>query len=546
MRDLNGKAGAAGIAFDTVTLGVATATSSSKEVDAMERLPMRKILEILRLRWWLEQSVRQTAFALRVSTGTVSNTTSRAEAAGLTWEAAQALDERELEARVYGAPVAPSSERAEPAPVWIHTEYKRPGVTLELLHLEYVAEHEGQAPYGYTAFCNRYRKWLKARGLSMRQHHRAGEKVFVDFSGKKPRVFDRETGEHVDVELFVAVLGASSFTYAEATRDQTLGSWIRAHVRAFSYFEGTPKAAVPDQLKAAVVVPCRYEPTLQRHYAELGRHYDMAIVPARPRKPKDKAKAERGVQVVQRWILARLRNETFFSIEELNERIRELLDDLNARPMKRYGGLSRRDLFERIERPALRPLPAEPFVYAMWSRAKVHGDYHVQIDDHYYSVPYALVGAHVETRLSATTVEAFFKGRRVASHRRSHERFRHTTDAAHMPPDHRAYADKDPGALRAWATSVGPNTEALMVRILERHPNLVNGYRSGLGLRRVGKKYGAERMERAAAIALQWGARSYKPVERMLKLGRESQDMDSDETSVPIEHEQVRGPDYFN
>ena len=511
----------------------------------MERLPMRKILEILRLRWWLEHSVRQTALALRVSTGTVSNTTSRAEAAGLTWETARALDERELEARVYGAPTPPSSGRPEPDPVWIHTEYKRPGVTLELLHLEYLEEHRGQDPYGYTAFCNRYRKWLKSRGLSMRQTHRAGEKVFVDFAGKKPCIFDPLTGERVEVELFVAVLGASSFTYAEATRDQTLSSWIRAHVRAFTYFEGTPATAVPDQLKAAVTVPCRYEPTVQRHYAELGQHYDMAIVPARPRKPKDKAKAERGVQVVQRWILARLRHETFFSIEALNERIRELLEELNARPMKRYGDLSRRDLFERIERPALRPLPAEPFVYATWSRAKVHADYHVQVDEHYYSVPHSLVREHVEIRLTATVVEAYYRGRRVAAHRRSHERFRHTTDPAHMPADHRAYANEDRGALREWARGIGPNTEALMVQILERHPNLVNGFRSGLGLRRVGRKYGAERTERAAAIALQWGARSYKPVERILRLGRESQPSD-DEPSVPIEHDQVRGPDYFN
>lgn len=511
----------------------------------MERLPMRKILEILRLRWWLEQSVRHTALAMRVSTGTVSNTTVRAAAAGLTWETASALDERELEARVYGAPVPKTTGRPEPDPVWIHTEYKRPGVTLELLHLEYLEEHEGQDPYGYTAFCGRYRKWLKARGLSMRQVHRAGEKVFVDFSGKKPRVFDPLVGGPVEVELFVAVLGASSFTYAEATLDQTLASWIRAHVHAFTYFEGTPTTAVPDQLKAAVTVPCRYEPTVQRHYAELGRHYDMAIVPARPRKPKDKAKAERGVQVVQRWILARIRNEQFFSLEALNERIRELLDDLNARPMKRYGGLSRRDLFERIERPALRPLPAEPFVYAEWSRAKVHNDYHVQVDDHYYSVPHELFGEHVEIRLSATTVEAFYRGRRVASHRRSRERFRHTTNPAHLPADHRAYADKDPGALREWAESFGPNTAALMMRILERHPNLVNGYRSGLGLRRVGKKYGTERTERAAEIALRWGARSYKPVERMLRLGRESQEHD-DETSVSVQHDQVRGPEYFN
>lgn len=506
---------------------------------------MRKILEILRLRWWLEQSVRQTALALHVSTGTVSNTTIRAEGAGLTWELAETLEERELEVRLYGAPAAPSSTRPEPDPIWMHTELKRAGVTLELLHLEYLAEHEGQDPYAYTAFCNRYRKWLKARGLSMRQSHKAGEKVFVDFSGKKPRVFDPLSGKSEEVELFVAVLGASSFTYAEATRDQKLASWIAAHVHAFTYFEGTPKIGVPDQLKSAVVVPCRYEPTVQRHYAELGRHYDMVIVPARPRKPKDKAKAERAVQVVQRWILARIRNEQFFSIEALNERIRELLEDLNARPMKRYGGLSRRDLFERIERPALRPLPTEPFVFAQWSRAKVHSDYHVQLDDHYYSVPYMLVGEHIEVRLTATTVEAVHKGHRVASHPRSYVRFGHTTSPAHMPPDHRAWADKDPGALREWAVTVGPNTEALMTQILQRHPNLVNGFRSGQGLRRVGIKYGAERTERACVIALQWGARSYKPVERMLKLGRE-EGQDEDERTEPIEHEQVRGPEYFN
>lgn len=506
---------------------------------------MNVILEILRLRWWLEQSVRETALALRVSTGTVSNTTRRAEAAGLTWDAAQALEERELREQVYGARSAPIATRPEPDPVWVHTELKRAGVTLELLHLEYLAEHEGQDPYKYTAFCNRYRKWLKARGLSMRQNHRAGEKVFVDFSGKKPCFTDPLTGQRTEAELFVAVLGASSFTYAEATVDQTLSSWVAAHVRAFTYFDGTPKVSVPDQLKAAVVVPCRYEPTIQRHYAELGRHYGMSIVPARPRKPKDKAKAERGVQVVQRWVLARLRHEQFFSLEALNARIRELLEELNDRPMKRYGGVSRRELFEHIERPALRPLPAEPFVYAPWSRAKVHGDYHIQVDDHYYSVPHALVGEHVEVRLGVATLEVFFRGRRVASHRRSHERFRHTTEPAHMPADHRAWAERDPGALRQWAATFGPNTEALMSQVLERKPNLVNGYRSGLGLRRVGKKYGAERTERACAIALQWGARSYKPVERMLKLGRDHQDQDEPPTK-PVEHEQVRGPDYFN
>lgn len=515
----------------------------------MERLPMSKILEILRLRWLLALSVRQTSFALGVSTGTVSNTTSRAETAGLTWETAAELDERELEERVYGVPAAVVSARPEPDPVWIHLELKRPGVTLELLHLEYLREHEAGDPYQYTAFCNRYRKWLKARGLSMRQEHRAGWAVFVDFSGKKPRIIDPLTGASCEVELFVAALGASSYTYAEATASQTIGDWLRAHVHAFEYFEGTPKIAVPDQLKSAVTQSCRYEPTVQRTYAELGRHYEMAIVPARPRKPKDKAKAEVAVQVAQRWILARLRNETFFSLEALNRRIRELLEELNARPMKRYGGLSRRDLFERLDRPALRALPSEPFVHAEWSRAKVHADYHVQVDHHFYSVPYALVGEHVEVRCTATTVEAFHKGQRVASHVRSHERYRYTTDPAHLPPNHKAWLETDPASLQGWATSVGPYTEALMRRILERDPHLGNGVRSGQGLRRVAEKYGRERAEKACAVALRWNARSYKPVERMLKNNREDHELardDDDGARTVIEHDQVRGPEYFD
>jgi transposase len=515
----------------------------------MERLPMSKILEILRLRWLLALSVRQTSLAVGVSTGGVSNTTSRAEAAGLTWEVAAELDERELEERVYGVPAALAPGRPEPDPLWVHLELKRPGVTLELLHLEYKAEHQGQEPYEYTAFCNRYRKWLKARGLTMRQEHRAGERVFVDFSGKKPRVVDRTTGASQEVELFVAVLGASNFTYAEATASQKIGDWLRAHVHAFAYFGGTPKVAVPDQLRSAVTVPCRYEPTIQRTYAELGRHYEMAIVPARPRKPKDKSKAEVGVQVAQRWVLARLRNETFFSLEELNARIRELLEDLNARPMKRYGGLSRRDLFERLDRPALRSLPSEPFVHAEWLRAKVHDDYHVQIDHHYYSVPYALVGEHVEVRCTATTIEAFHKGHRVASHVRSYEKYRYTTDPSHLPPNHREWLATDPGELQAWAATVGPFTEAVVRRVLERDPHFGNGLRSAQGLRRVCEKYGKERTEKACAIALQWDPRSYKPVERILRMKREEQLAEQlarqGESHTPIEHDQVRGPDYF-
>src|SRR5262249_17281436 len=274
--------------------------------------------------------------------------------------AVEVLDDEELEQRMYGGRKhARRDERSLPDPSWMHAELRRPGVTLELLHLEYLREHPDG--FRYTAFCDAYRRWLDRRGLVMRQYHKAGDKTFVDYSGKKLHIVDRTTGELVEVELFVAVLGASNLTYAEATRTQTLGDFIASHVRTFAYFGGATRIVVPDQLRSAVRAPCRYEPTVTRTYADLGRHYGTAIVPARPGKPRDKAKVEVGVQVAQRWILARLRNETFFSIETLNERIAELLEDLNDRPMKKLGGVSRRALFERVERAALLPLPAQPF-----------------------------------------------------------------------------------------------------------------------------------------------------------------------------------------
>lgn len=366
---------------------------------------MSKVREILRLRWSLERSVRESARAAGVSVGVVSNTERRAKRAGLDWATVEGLDDAQLEKRLYGGPKhARGPTRVLPDPVWMHAELRRTGVTLELLHLECLREHpEG---YRYTAFCDAYRVWLQRRGLVMRQQHKAGDKTFVDYSGKKPSVVDAATGEVTEMELFVAVLGASNLTCAEATRTQTMGDFVASHVRAFEYFQGVTQVVVPDQLRSAVRVPCRYEPTVTRTYAELGRHYGTAIVPARPAKPRDKAKVEVAVQVAQRWILARLRNETFFSLEVLNERIAELLEELNARPMKKLGGVSRVELFERVERGALMPLPAERFEVSEWRWATVNVDYHVALFEHFYSVPYTLVREEVEARLTATTVAA--------------------------------------------------------------------------------------------------------------------------------------------
>ena len=511
----------------------------------MERLPMSKTKEVLRMRWALGLSVREVHRATRASVGVISTTVKRAERAGLTWAAADALTEVELEQRLFGGPKWSRVSRAEPNPSFIHQELRRPGVTLELLHLEYLDEHPDG--FRYTAFCDRYRAWHSRTGIVMRQVHHAGEKAFVDYSGKRPHFTDPRTGESIECELFVAVLGASNYTYAEATLTQRLPDFIGSHTRAFAYFHGVPKMTVPDQLRSAVSVPCRYEPTINRTYAELGRHYGTAIVPARPGKPRDKAKVEVGVQVAQRWILARLRNETFFSLETLNARIAELLEDLNARPMKRLGGVSRRELFARYDRPALSVLPSEPYVISEWLGAKVAPDYHVTLFHHHYSVPYSLCGEELETRLTGTTVEVFRRGVRVASHARSYEKYKHTTLAEHMPAAHRSVFEAG-DAIIEWGHSVGPMCEALVRRILESNFHREIGWRSCKGLQRVTNIHGAVRAERACAHALVFGARSYKPVERLLKLGRESLPLPGEEPveRAPIEHENVRGPDYYH
>lgn len=512
---------------------------------ATERLSMATIREILRLKWVLGKSHREAAQSLGISAGAVGAALRRAQEAGLTWEQAEALGEDELQARLYGTTGPKAEERPRPDPAWIHLERRRAGVTLELLHLEYLEKHPNG--YSYTTFCETYRQWLSKKRLSMRQVHHGGEKLFVDYSGKKPSIIHRVTGDVIEVELFVAVLGASNYTYAEATRTQASPDWIASHIRTLEHIGGVPGAIVPDQLKSGVIKACRYEPTTQRTYHELARHYGTAIVPARPGKPRDKAKVEVGVQVVQRWILARLRNEQFFSLEALNERIGELAVELNERPMRRYGDVTRRELFERLDRPALRSLPAERFLYATWKPARVNIDYHVEIDKHYYSVPYTLVHEHVEIRLSTWTVEVFHKGTRVASHRRSRDAGRHTTEPEHMPKSHRRHLEWTPSRLIRWAQSIGPSVEALVAAILRDRPHPEQGYRSCLGILRLEKRYGAVRLEAACQRALQVGARSYRNVAGILERGLDREPLPGNtaaEPSPPM-HGNVRGPRYY-
>jgi transposase len=509
---------------------------------------MNKVREILRLRWQLKLTVREAARSLAVSSGVVSETTTRATKSGLTWKDVERLDDRELERCVYGpGAVLAQTDRPRPDPVQIHTELRRPHVTLELLHLEYLEQYPNG--YRYTTFCDTYRSWLATTKVTMRQVHKAGEKCFVDYSGGRPSYIDPHTGERIEVELFVAVLGASNYTYAEATATQQVADFVASHVRAFAFYEGAPEMVVPDQLKSAVVKACRYEPGIQRTYAELARHYGTAIVPARPYKPRDKAKVEVGVQIVQRWILARLRGETFFSIEALNARIGELLIELNVRPMKKLGGVTRRELFDRFERAALRPLPTERFEYAQWKRVMVNLDYHAEVEKHWYSAPYRLVHQELWARYTATTVELLHlhRAERVASHARSYVPYKHTTDPAHMPEAHRRHS-AGVDAVIAWGASVGPMAEAMVRRLIEANPVREQGWRSARGLQRIGEKYGAARTELACVRALKLGARSYKPVANILALGRESLPLPGEEPAEPavIVHENVRGPGYYH
>ena len=514
---------------------------------ATERLTMPKAIEILRLKWELQLSNRAAARSAGVGASTVVNTVKRARRAGITTYAqARELGEQALEAALYasqdgGQPA--EAERPEPDCAWIHRERSRPGVTLALLHIEYLEANPGG--YQYTAFCDRYRAYLKRRGLSMRQVHTAGDKMFVDYSGKKPHLVEPQTGEVREVELFVAVLGASSYAYAEATYTQQVHDFIGSHTRAFAFFGGVSRATVPDNLKSGVTRACFYEPTVQRSYEHMAAHYGTAVLPAHKGKPKHKAKVEVGVQVVQRWVLARLRNRVFHTLATLNEAIAECMVDLNRRVMRDYGK-SRLELFETTERDALGPLPSDPFEITEWKKAKVNIDYHVAFDDRLYSVPHRHVGEHVWVCATASMVEIQLHGRRIAVHRR-HGRDRYVTVTEHMPSAHRKHAEWTPSRILSWAGKLGPATHALCSAILADRPHPEQGFRSCLGILRLAKKYGDERVENACARCFAAHARSYRSVESVLKQGLDARSaLDADAVEeVVIEHENVRGPDYF-
>jgi transposase len=506
---------------------------------------MRQIREVLRLKWELGYSDRQAALACGVSRPAIKTYLARATAAGLSWPLPDDLDDPALEQRLFPAPaVTPARARPLPDFAAMHQELRRKGVTLMLLWEEYKAVH----PDGlqYSQYCEHYRRWASRIKPSMRQVHPAGEKCFVDYAGQTVGVIDPRTGELRHAQVFVAVLGASHYCYAEATWSQSLPDWIGSHVRALRYFGGVPELLVPDNLASGVTRAHRYEPVLNPTYREMAAHYGTAILPARVRKPRDKAKVETAVQLVERWILARLRQRQFFSLAELNAAIAALLEDLNTRALQLLPG-NRRSQFEQIDRPALRPLPPLPYVFAEWTHARVHVDYHIAVAGHYYSVPYTLIGQQLDVRLSAATVEVFRRGQRVAAHARSHEKGRHTTVPEHMPVAHREHAHWTPARLIAWAGKTGPATARLIETLMARRAHPQQAFRACLGIMRLGKTYGDARLEAACVRALSIGAHSYRSLESILRRRLDQQPVSPDSPSTPSPvHDNLRGPGYYH
>ncbi|MDI2075050.1 transposase [Bradyrhizobium japonicum] len=509
---------------------------------AKRELTMRQIRQMLRLARD-GVSAREIGRTLGVARSTIQDNLKRALTAGLAWPLAGDLTDAVLEQRLFAHAGVRRGFRRRREPDWasLACELKRPGVNLMVLWEEYRAVHpEG---YGYSRFCDLFREFDRRLSPTMRQDHPAGDKVFVDYSGKKIMIVDRETGIVRDAEIFVAVLGASNYTYAEATWTQTLPDWIEAHVRMFRFFGGVPRLVVPDNLKSSVHRASFYDPEINRSYGMMASHYGVGILPARPRKPRDKAKVEAGVRFAQTYILRRLRRQTFFSLAEANAAIAAALERINAHIMRRLG-VSRRQLFETVEMSVLASLPDADYQFAEWRVARVSLDYHVEIDGFFYSVPHGLIREQVDVRATTRTIELFHRGSRVAAHQRRYGGRRHGTDPDHMPSAHRRYAEWTPERFRRWGRSIGLNTEGLVLAILANRPHPEQGFRTCLGVLRLFKELDPERAELIAARAVAVRALTYKSIASIIanKLDRSARPTDD----VVVDHPNLRGPGYFH
>jgi len=510
---------------------------------------MRKVVEALRLTFDQGLSQRDVARSLGISQGSVHAYVSRFAASGLPWPPPSEMGQAELEARLFKRSPRPStsSGAARPVPDWptVHQELKRKGVTLQLLWTEYKADYPDG--YQYTQFCQHYHVWAATLEPALRQVHVAGERTFVDYAGQTMPVLHLTTGEERDAQIFISALGASHLLYCEATWTQTLSDWLGAQVRMLEYYGGATALIVPDNASAIVRRPCYYEPELHPSYAEFAAHYSTAILPTRIAAPRDKAKAETGVQIIEREVLAPLRHTQFTSLAELNHALALGRERVNNRPFQKLPG-TRRQLFDEIERALLRPLPTTRYELADWCRAKVNIDYHISVEQHLYSVPYTLVGAKVDVRLTASAVEILCDGKRVAAHVRSRLKGRFTTDPAHRPKSHQHHLDWTPSRLIRWGTEIGSATGKVVAEILARFPHPEQGYRACLGLLSLRRRYGDTRLEAATTRALATGAVSYRSVKSILTSGLDHlpfEPASEPALALPPTHANIRGPGYY-
>ena len=510
-----------------------------------ERLSMRRIRQVLQLHFGARTSARVIAREVGVGRSTVQDYLARAGAAGLGWPLAPELTDAAIEQLLFPAPSCKSGARRYPEPDWgaLAREMKRPGVSLMILWEEYAAVHP--QGYGYSRFCELFRAFERRLSPTMRQTHVAGHKAFVDYSGKKVPIVDPLTGEVRLAEIFVGVLGASNLTYAEASWTQSLPDWIGAHVRMFRFYGAVPRLLVPDNLKSGVTKASFYDPELNRTYGSMAAHYGVGILPARPNKPKDKAAVEAGVRFAQGYILGRLRHLTFFSLAECNAAIAAALERMNDREMRRLG-VSRRQLFEAVERAAMQSLPEQDYEYAEWRLARVGLDYHVEVAGFCYSVPHALLREQVDTRATARTIEVFHRGKRVAAHLRHYAGPRHHTQPEHMPSAHRRYAEWTHERLQRQARDIGPSTEALILAVLARRPHPEQGVRSCLGVLRLFRGIAAARAEAVSSRAIEIGALSHDSVASILKHRLDQKASPQAADGTPLLHDNIRGSRYFH
>jgi transposase len=506
---------------------------------------MRKFKEVLRLKYDHHLTNRKIAKSCAMSHVTVGKYLDLAKHAGITWPLRDDIDDSQLEHRLYANVSRPPSVKPIMPPMqYLFEELKKKHVTLQLLWYEYKQSHPDG--YQYSYFCELYNRWRKSLEISLRQEHRAGEKLFIDYAGQTMPIINPDTGQvELEAQIFISTMGASNYSYAEATASQTLPDWIKSHIRALEFFGGVPQVLVPDNLKSGVTHPCRYEPDVNPTYLDLARHYGTTVIPARPGKARDKAKVESSVLIVERWILAALRNHRFFSLAELNRIMAEKLAVFNQRPLQKIQ-VSRQHLFETLDKPALAPLPVHRYEYAQWKKATVNIDYHIEVERHYYSVPYQLRGNKLDVRMTATTIAVFHKNRRVASHQRSHRKYGHSTLTEHMPKAHQKHLQWTPSRIINWAGQTGPYTQRLVTEIMQRRSHPEQGFRACLGVMRLAKRYTPQRLEKACERAVNIGAYTFKNVESILKNGLDRQPLMPAVKDHPVVHPNIRGPRYYH